>query len=55
MPVDQRAEFVWQSSIELHKLSNPTTASPDFLDLCEAWPRRIDADFGDGVRCHVIG
>jgi hypothetical protein len=21
----------------------------------EAWPSRVQADFGDGVRCHVIG
>lgn len=25
------------------------------LSFAEAWPNRIDADFGDGVRCPVIG
>jgi hypothetical protein len=37
IPVDQRAQFVWQLSIEMHALAHPDhPMTPDFLDLLRA-------------------
>ena len=49
IPVDERASFVWQLSLEVYALAHPGAAmNPDFLDLLRAF---IDAE----VRFLVVG